>query len=225
MPVHRSHNRPMPAPPRPDELPQGVPAPLPARTGADVRDSKGRFAKGNRSAASAGGRARKERVEHLHRLGLDWLTQAPKPSGDPSKDAATAQMVESFTEHRRQGSRQLKAEQSWLMRTVGGGVLDPLAAAELRNAVTKETLAHLLLENPKMAGPLGKTVALADKLLTAARGHRLTALELSARAAQARLQTGGGAGRIDVQAIDVSETLRELLASSTSTEGSNDDDE
>lgn len=224
MPVHRSHDRPMPQAPRPDELPQGVPAPLPAPARRGERDSRGRFQPGNRAASSAGGRARKERVEHLHKLGLDWLTQPAKPTGDPAKDAANAQMMSAFAEHRRQGSRQLKAEQSWLMRTVGGGVLDPLAAAELRNAVTKETLAHLLLENPKMAGPLSKTVALADKLLTAARGHRLTAFELSARAAMARGQQGSGP-RIDVQAIDVSETLRELLASTTSTDGSKDDDE
>ena len=118
---------------------------------------------------------------------------------------------------RRRGNEQLKAEQNWVAATLGAGVLDPLAAAELRNAVTKETLAHLLLENPKMVkGDMGATIALADKLLTAARGHRLTAIELAARGAEARVGKGNGHTRpVDVQGIDVSEELKQLMANAS----------
>lgn len=205
-PVHRSHSRPTPAPARPDELPAFVPDPEPVPAGPGERDALGRFVRGNKSS-KVGGRRKRQVAQHLHSLGLEWL------EGKPELAAL-----------RRRGNRQLKAEQQWVAGTVGGGVLDPLAAAELRNAVTKETLAQLMLESPKMVGSLRETITLADKLLTAARGHRLTALELSARGAEAR-SGSGNAPRLDIGSIDVTAELAALMAAGSPHNAAPNDDE
>lgn len=225
MPVHRSHGRPMPQAPRPDELPQGVPDPMPVPTGPTERGPDGRFKAGNR-VARAGGKAKRQRVEHLHRLGLDWLAAPPKDPSDPRQVV----VHERWAEHRKQAARQLKAEQAWLARTTGGGVLDPSAASELRSAIELEALGRLLLQTPSFIGQsVGDTLALAQRLLTAARGHRLTAYELSARGAQARQQTaaGGGAARLfaDLDTEAVERQYRELLGQVQTEEGGKDDDE
>ena len=205
MPVHRGQGQRRPEPPRYDKIPQGVPARKAETNGAPQRGPDGKFLPGN-ALASKGGKRRAGSRKHLHQLGLEWL------DGKPELSAA-----------RKRGNLQLKAEQQWVAQSVGAGVLDPLAAAELRNAVSKEVLGQLLMENPKMLGSLRETINMADKLLTGARGHRLTAIELAARGAESRQ---GGAGRaLDIGSIDVSAELEQLkgLLGSKNDEGASDD--
>lgn len=193
MPVQRSHGRPQAQPPRVDELPRFQPDPQPVPAGPSQRGPDGRFVKGN-GIARKGGLARQQVASHLRSLGLGWLMGEPHAA-----------------ELRSRGIRQLRAEQTWLASTVGAGVLDPLAASELRSAATKEVLGHLLLEAPKVGGDTpAASIALASRLLSDARNHRLTALEIAARGAAARQCNGGGRPRLDVGAIDVTGELAAL---------------
>lgn len=205
MPVVRGQGALRPEPPRRDHIPQGVPAQKAASNGGPQRGPDGRFLPGN-ALAKKGGQRRQGSRKFLHQLGLEWL--------DGSPDLSSA---------RKRGNQQLRAEQQWVAQSVGAGVLDPLAAAELRNAVSKEVLGQLLLENPKMLGSLRDTIGMADKLLTGARGHRLTAIELAARGAEGR--TGQGSHPLDLSAIDVSGDLAQLLqeAKGAQDQGGGDD--
>ena len=193
MPIQRSHGKPSPQVVRPNEMPQFVPDPDPVPAGPSHRGPDGRFVKGN-GIARKGGQARQQVASHLRSLGLGWLMGEPRAA-----------------ELRSRGIRQLRAEQTWLASTVGAGVLDPLAASELRSAATKEVLGHLLLEAPKVGGDTpAASIALASRLLSDARNHRLTALEIAARGAAARQCNGGGRPRPDLSAIDVTGELAAL---------------
>lgn len=193
MPVQKSHGKPSPQVVRPDELPKFIPDPEPVPAGPSQRNAKGQFVPGNR-ICQKGGQARQQVASHLRSLGLGWLVGEPKAA-----------------ELRSRGIRQLRAEQTWLASTVGGGVLDPLAASELRSAATKQVLADLLFEAPKLIGDTpAASVALASRLLSDARNHRLSALEIAARGAAARHGSGNGAPRPAFNSIDVSGELREL---------------
>lgn len=158
----------------PDELPDGVPAPIPA-SAAEQRRADGRFLPGNATAAE-GGKAKKGKVALAIRLGLTEIE--PSAAFAPYRSAAVM-----F--RRRQCGE--------LARTVGGGICGPAPSSIVATAALQLAASRYLFDRAGVTSD-PDLFAQASKLANDSRQNLLAAHELCAREAKSR------AGREDASA-------------------------
>lgn len=150
-----------------DELPLGVQAP-PQESAREERRPDGRWARGARTAQSAGGRATRGKSRLAARLGLSSL---------PDDSGLRTYMASAATYRRVQCAE--------LARTVGGGVCGPAPASIVASAALALAWSRYLSDRAALTGDpelATRAIGLADR----SRTMLLTAHELCAREAEAR---------------------------------------
>lgn len=169
MPVQRSQGKRYPMVPRADELPAGVPAP--ARP-EPTRDPSGKFraGPGTSALARAGGVAAAEARQLAQLLGL-WEA----PEGHP------------YAPYTRLGHEWRDEHLAQLAATVGGGYVGPGPASVVSSAAMQLAASRWLYDLGAQTGD-AKMLLDASKLADASRSNLLSAHELAAQEAQARLE-------------------------------------
>lgn len=150
-----------------DELPLGVHAP-PQESARGERRSDGTFAKGARTAQSAGGRATKGKTKLAAKLGLSRLPD----------DAVFAPYKASAATFRR-------VQCAELARTVGGGVCGPGPSSIVASAALALAWSRYFSDVAASTGD-PELALKAVRLGDSSRQALLTAMELCAREARAR---------------------------------------
>jgi hypothetical protein len=148
-----------------DELPRGVQATEQA-AGTGERTASGRWAKGARTAQSAGGKARAGATRLSRRMGLAGLDDDP-----------------AFAPYKRAASDFRRAHVMVLARTVGGGHCGPAPSSIVASAAWQLAASRFLFDTA--AGSPEKLTA-ASRLANDSRQNLLAAHELCAREAAAR---------------------------------------
>jgi hypothetical protein len=156
-----------------DELPRGVQGP-PQASARGERRPNGTFAKGARTAQSAGGRATKGKTKLAAKLGLARLPE----------DAAFASYKASAATFRR-------VQCADLARTVGGGVCGPGPSSIVASASLALAWSRYFSDLAAASGD-PELALKAVRLGDASRQALLTATELCAREAEARRKVNKG---------------------------------
>jgi hypothetical protein len=176
MPVQRSHDRPYPTAPRPDELPSGTPQSAEPHNPRDF-DERGKFAVGN-AIARRGGRATAGKTRLASRLGLKGLPD----------DAA-------FRPYRAAAKSFQRAQCAELARSVGAGFCGPAPSSMVASAALQLAWSRYLSDQAAATGDPAFAVA-ASRLADASRNNLLSAHEACAKEAAARprqpLRPGAG---------------------------------
>jgi hypothetical protein len=166
MPVQRSHDRPYPAAPRPDELPEGAPQNTEPSSPGDF-DERGRFAVGN-AIARKGGQASAGKTRLASRLGLKGLPEdaAFRPYKAAAKSFQRAQCAE-------------------LARSVGAGFCGPAPSSMVASAALQLAWSRYLSDLAASSGDPAFAVA-ASRLADASRNNLLSAHEACAKESAGR---------------------------------------
>ena len=171
MPVQRSQNRPRPQAPRADELPRGVAAPEQAEAGHERR-ADGTFTSASRTAQRMGGRALKNRTVLSHQTGLDTRTALP-----------------GFRPYLREAKAYARKLCTDYAQAFGGGYCGPGPASVLSSAALQLAASRWMADQGAASGDPDLLLK-ASRLADASRANLLSAQELVALEAQARVARG-----------------------------------